>query len=180
MFDRKNVAIRIADIAPRLMEKDDKEINLLDIKCEISQLTVELVAELDPFMRQTLFTRTDSEVTPKLKGASFDLSLLPQEIQFRTAPDTDTPAFTILEGKIGVLHARRSKRSSAWRLIFTITCSPIGKDQLALMMDSYTKTRYCTFANAEADLFSELGKEQEKTAKAERASGIGVGSATAH
>ncbi len=65
------------------------------------------------------------------------------------------------------MHARRSKKSSAWRLVFTITVAPASEHQLAQIVEDYTKTRYLTFANAEATLFD----EDDKTARKGRGSG---------
>jgi hypothetical protein len=180
VFDRNNVPVRIADIAHRQMEHDEKEIALVELQLEINPLTRELVKELDDFVRRTLFTATDAEVTSKLKGASFQLPIRPQAIVVRMAPDQGEESFTIDEAKVGVLHARRSKKSPTWRLVFTVTCSPASEHQLSQIVDAYLKTRYLTFANASPGLFDEEEKEarrQSKDAKPVRSSGSG---ATAH
>lgn len=166
MFDTERLPIRFANIQHRTMERGEKEIALVEITLEINPLKPELAQELDGYVRSTLFTRSDAAVTPKLAGARFNLSPLPQEILVRMAPDQTDESFLIREAKIGEFSARRSKKSSAWRLVFTATCNPTSEHHLAQIVDSYLKTRYCTFANAQADLFSEKGQEERKTRRA--------------
>jgi hypothetical protein len=155
MFDTENVPVRVANITHRQMEKDEAEIALVEIQCEINPLTPTLAGELDDYVRGTLFTRTDVEVNSKLKGAAFTLPIRPQEIVVRMAPDQKKDTFTIREAKIASIKATRSKKSSAWTLTFTIVCSPTSNDQLGQIVDCYLKTRYITTANATADLFDE-------------------------
>lgn len=166
MFDREHVPVRFANLLPRQMEKDDKEVGLLELQLEINPFTAPMAGELDDFVKRTLFTASSTEVTPKLGGASFRLGLLPQEIAVRAAPDQKQASFVILEAKIGTLKAKRSKKSSAWTLTFTATCAPQTKDQLAQLMECYLKTRYLTFADATPDLFSEIGKAERKARRA--------------
>jgi hypothetical protein len=170
MFDTENVALRVADINHRTMEHDEKEIGLVEMVFEMNPLTPALAGELDEYMKSMLFQRKDAEVTSKLGGATFRLGILPQEIVVKMAPDQSKGSFTIDEAKIGSFTASRSKKSTAWTLKFTATFHPRSKDELASVVDCYLKTRFCTFADASPDLFSEVGKEREKTAKAVRAS----------
>lgn len=175
MFDTENVAVRVADISHRQMEKDDAEIALVDLKCEINPLTPKLAAELDDFVRRTLYTQTDAEVTSKLKSASFTLPILPQEIVFRSAPDQQKDTFTIAEAKITSIKATRGKKSTAWTLVFVATCSPVSDKQLGQIVDCYLKMRYLTFANAVATLFDEA----EKKARKSRGAAASAGTTTA-
>lgn len=138
------------------------------------------IVPLSKFMRDTLFTKNDAEVTPQLHAATFDLSELPQVVDVRMAPDQEEPSFTINEGRIGHFRARRSKKSSAWRLLFTVTCAPASDHQLAQIVACRAKQRICSFEDASPDLFSVTGEQRRKVAKAERAAGIGVESAVAH
>lgn len=163
MFVTEHVPVRIANLAHRQMEHDQKEVALVDITCEINPLTPKLAAELDDFVRATLYTRTDSEVTSKLKSASFTLPLLPQAITFRNAPDQVKESFTLLETKITSIKAKRGKKSTAWTLVFVATCSPASDKQLGQIVDGYLKTRYLSFENATATLFDETEKEQRRS-----------------
>jgi hypothetical protein len=156
MFTRERVGVRVANIVPELMEKDDAEIALLRLSCEISPLTAELAQELHDFVRGTLYTMSGVEVNSLLGGASFSLAIPPQAIQVRMAPDQKKASFTIDEAKIGGLHAKRSKKSTAWTLGFTITCAPASEHQLAQIMEAYCKTKYMSFGPAEPGLFDEV------------------------
>jgi hypothetical protein len=156
MFKREKVGVRIANINPELMEKDDAEIALVRLSCEISPLTAELAQELHDFVRGTLYTLSGAEVNSLLGGASFALAIPPQAIAVRMAPDQKKPSFTIDEAKIAGLHAKRSKKSTAWTLGFTITCAPASEHQLAQIMESYCKTKYMSFGPAEPGLFDEV------------------------
>lgn len=175
MFNKTgSVNLRFNKIEHLGMEKDDAEIDLVKVSLELNPLTTSVCADLSPFMRSMLFTKTDAEVTPQLHAATFNLSELPQVIDVRMAPDQDEPSFTINEAKIGHFKARRSKKSSAWRLLFEVTFAPASAKQLAQIVACRAKQRYCTFEDASPDLFSETGKEREQTAKAERKQGIGA------
>lgn len=176
------IAVRVAEIRHRQMEHEDKEIQLTEITFEIHPLSPELAGELDDFVKRTLYTMKDAEVTSKLTGASFNLGIRPQEIAVRMAPDQGKASFVIEEAKIGTFHARRSKKSSAWRLVFTATCAPSSEHQLSQIVDSYLKSRFLQFANATAGLFDEIEQEERKASKAAkpvRPNGSGE-TATAH
>ena len=177
MFDKENLPVRFANLQHRQMTKDDQEIPLVEIQLEIDPFTKDLAKELDDFVRRMLFTATDAEVTSKLKGAAFNLAIRPQAIAIRMAPDQKDASFVIDEAKIGVLHAKRSKKSPTWRLVFTATCAPPSEHQLAQIVDSYLKMRYATFANAVAGLFDEEEKQERKARRTAPAAGD---NATAH
>jgi len=179
MFDTECVPVRIANLAHRQMQKDEKEIGLVDITCELHPLTPKLAGELDDYVKRVLYTATDAEVTSKLKAASFALPLGPQEIVVRMAPDQKKDTFTLLETKITSLKAKRGKKSSAWTLVFVVTCAPTSATQLEQIVDSYLKMRYLTFADATADLFAEQSKEEKRARRGAAANGAGE-SATAH
>lgn len=180
-FDKETcIPMRIDKVEHQTMTKDDAEIGLVKMTFLVSPLTRELADDLSAFMRRTLFTATDAEVNPQLKAAQFDLGVKPQLIEVRSAPDQDDPTFTIEEAKIGTLVASRSKKAAGWRLRFSATFSPRSEHQLAQVVDSYTKTRYCTFENAVADLFSESKQTERKARRqAAQAEAAAVG-ATAH
>lgn len=155
MFKRHDVPVRISNIVPELMEKNDAEVSLVKITCEINPLTPELAQEIHDFVRATLFTMSGAEVNSLLSTASFALVIPPQAVAVRMAPDSRKPSFTIDEAKIGDFKARRSKKSSAWTFVFTVTCSPASKDQLQQIFEAYTRTKYLTFAPAEPGLFDD-------------------------
>jgi hypothetical protein len=155
VFKRTNVPVRVANIVPELMEKDDAEVPLVKLSCEVNPLSPELAQEIHDIVRSTLFTMSGAEVNSLVSGASFALAMPPQAIQFRSAPDSKKPAFTIDEAKVADFRAKRSKKSSAWTWTFTITCSPASDHQLAQLMESYTRTKYLTFAPAKPGLFDE-------------------------
>lgn len=165
MFDTERIPMRIAKIEPRQIVKEDVEVALVEITLEINPLSAPLANELDEYVRRTLFTRLDGEVTEKLAAATFRLGIVPQAIVVQAAPDS-SERFTIEEAKIGLMKAKRSKKTSTWRLEFTIRCAPASERQLAQMFDCYLKTRYCTFANAVPGLFDEeerLERRKRKT-----------------
>ena len=178
MFDKENVSARCTKVEHRSMEKDEKEIGLVDLKFEISPFTKELAADLDDFVRGTLYTRNDGEVSSKLRAVRFDLPIRPQELAVRAAVDQGKSTFTILEAKVHGIIATRQKKSTAWVLKFTVTAAPATEHQLAQMVECYLKSKYLTFADAEADLFAEESKEQKQARRAS-AGGAG-GSAVAH
>lgn len=178
MFQRDWIPMRVSKIEHRLLEKDDTEHQLLEVTVEVSPFTVELATDLDDFVRRTLYTMKDSEVSSKLRHAAFQLPIRPQAIQVRSAPDQGKPSYTIAEAKIGTLHARRSKKSASWRLVFTFTVAPESEHQLAQICEDYTRTRYFSFANAEATLFDD--EEKPKRTRRAAASGGATSGAAAH
>lgn len=181
MFENtERVPLRFNRIEHLQMQKDEKEIGLVQITLELNPLTPALAKDLSEFMRSMLFTRTDAVVNQQLRAADFNLSALPQEIVVRMATDQGKASFTIKEAKIGPFKARRSAGSTEWRLVFTATCMPASEHQLAQIVDCYRKQRVCTFADASPDLFSEVGKEEAKTRRAAAASTAAAESATAH
>lgn len=155
MFKSDDIAVMVRNIAPELMERDDAEIALVKISCEINPLTAERAQELHDFVRGTLFTRSGAEVNSLLSGAKFALAIPPQAVAVRMAPDQKKASFNIDEAKVSDIHAKRSKKSSAWTLGFTLTCAPASEHQLAQIMEAYCKTKYLTFAPAEPGLFDE-------------------------
>lgn len=180
MFDNTGkVALRFNKIEHLGMEKDEKEIDLITVKLELNPLTAARAKDLSDLMRRTLFTSGEAEVMPELEGAAFHPREPYQDIVVRDAPDQTEGSFTIHEGKIGTLFARRSKKSTAWRLVFSVTFMPRSKDVQALVIASRAKTRYCVFADAKPDLFSPSTQKRTQAVRAERAQGIGEG-ATAH
>lgn len=178
MFDSAHIPIRINDIRHDGMDKDDAEISLVNLKCELNPFTAARAKEVDDYVRRMLFTSSDAEVNAKLSGADFNLTILPQSVEVRMAADQGDPSFTITEAKVTGVKARRSKKTSAWRLLFTITCAYASDHQLAQMIDCRKKMRFLTFEQTTADLFSELGKEERRTRRAAAASA--AESATAH
>lgn len=178
MFDRENINLRFTNIAPRVMDKDEKEIALVEITCEINPLSRELAGELDEFVKSSLFTRTDSEANSKLAGVTFHLPIQPQQVVVRMAADQGKASFVIDEAKVGDLHARRGKTTSTWKLVFSLTCSPVSDKQLAQIFDCYRKARFLTFADASPDLFAEVSKEEKQARRA--AAATAAESATAH
>lgn len=166
MFDTENVAVRIAKLEHRQMEKGEKEIQLVDITGEIHPFPKSLAAELDDFVEATLFTTRDEELRAKLKGVSFALPIVPQAIAVRAAPDQGEASYVIDEAKIVSIKARRSKKSSAWRLAVVLRCSPVSEHQLAQIVDGYLKTRYLTFTNAVPSLFDDVEKQARRARRA--------------
>lgn len=174
MFDNSEyVGARIEKIEHLGMERDDTEIDLVKMTVEISPLTAAKAKDLSDFMRTMLYTRQDAAVTPQLHAASFNLSQPPQEIAVRMAPDQGEASFILSEAKVGIFHARRSKKSTDWRLVFTLTFQPASDHQLAQVVECRAKTRYFTFADAQPDLFSDSTKKRTKAVRAEKAQGIG-------
>jgi hypothetical protein len=174
------VHLRFNKIEHLKMEKDEKEVPLVQITLELNPLTPALAQDLSDFMRASLYTRTDAEVNSQLHGAIFNLGERPQEIVVRMAHDQGKASFTIKEAKVGHFHAKRSKKSPTWRLQFKVTCSPSSEHELAQIVDCYTKQRVCTFADAHPYLFAEVGKEEEKTRKAASRANGATAEATTH
>jgi len=171
----ENVPMRIAAVAHRQMERDEKEIGLVELKLEINPFTPKLASDMHDDVRRMLFTANEAEVRSLLGGASYYLPIGPQEVIMRMAPDQGKPTLSIDEAKIGQLHMRRSKKATTWRCVFTLTFHPQSKDQLAQAVDAYLKTRYVTMADAQPDLFAEA----EKRSRAGRSAGVADASAAA-
>jgi len=122
-------------------------------------------------------------VTSKLGGATFRLGIPHQQIAVRMAADQSEASFVIDEAKIGAFHARRSKKSSMWRMSFTVMCHPIDEHQLAQIVDCYTKMRFITTGNAVPGLFDEeeqAARRNAPTAKPVRAARGGQPAAGTH
>lgn len=167
MFKTAHVPVRIANVTHQQMDKDDVEVPLTVLSCEISPFPAGLAGELHDVVRGTLYTRTGAEVNGLLAGCSFNLDLRPQEVEMRAAPDQSKPTLLLPEARIGGFRASRGKKSSAWTLHFTITCSPASAKQLHELVECYTKTRYMCFEDSEGTLFDEPTEEQ-KTRRAAR------------
>lgn len=181
MFKTAHLPVRIANVTHQQMEKDETEIPLTILSCEISPFPAGLAGELHDFVRGTLYTRTGAEVNSLLAGCSFSLELRPQEVEMRLAHDQGKPTLVLPEAKVGNFRASRTKKSSAWTLHFTITCSPTSAKQLHELVDTYCKTRFMCFTDSEGTLFDEPTEEQ-KTRRARRQSEAeeNTGTSTAH
>lgn len=164
MFSKDNVCVRIANIAHRQLEQDEKEIPLVELTCEISPFTPELAGDLHDFIKRTLYTAQNVEVNDLLGGAKFNLAIRPQIIKVKMAPDQTKDSFTIAEAKIDSIKAKRSKKSPAWTLEFHVTCSPASEHQLSQIVDGYLKARYLSFDDAEACLFDQEVDETPRLA----------------
>lgn len=169
MFKTAHVPVRIANVTHQSMERDETEVPLTILACEIAPFPAGLAGELHDFVKSTLYTRTGAEANSLLAGCSFDLQLRPQEVEMRLAPDQSKPTLTLPEAKIGNFHAKRSKKSSAWTLAFTVTCSPASPKQLHELVDCYSKTRFMCFEDSVGTLF-DAPTEEQKTRRARRQS----------
>lgn len=167
MFDRQNVPLRISKVDHEQMERDELEVSLTKLTCQVNPLTPELAGELHDFVRRTLYTASDVEVNALLGGASFSLAIPPQSVVVRMAPDQKKASFSLDECKVSGIVAKRSKKSTAWTLQFNLTFSPASEHQLAQVVSTYLKTIYVIFADAEPNLFDTRGEEARKTRKAQ-------------
>lgn len=183
MFDRENLGVRISHITHQQMDRDDSEVALTVLTCEVNPLTPDLAGEVHDKVKRTLYTATGAEVDSLLAGASFNLDILPQSIVVRAAPDQKKASFTIEEAKISGVKAKRSKKSAAWTLEFTVTCAPATEHQLAQIVGCYLKSIYVIFAEATPDLFSESRAAERKARRADaegRAEAAGESAAATH
>lgn len=189
MFSRSNVCVRIANIAHRQMERDEEEIALVELTCEVNPFTPELAGDLHDFVKRSLFTAAGVEVNSLLQSSTFAIEIRPQSVAFRMAPDQREDSFTLAEAKVGVIKAKRSKKTSTWVLEFTLTCAPASEHQLAQIVECYLKAKYLTFENAVATLFDETPREAPDDEAAEtpavppkrrRGSNGSAGEVTAH
>lgn len=179
MFDRNRIPLKVTNITPQKMEHEEKDLTLLKIDCEIEPFTPELAADLDADVRQTLYTRQDAAIKTKVTSIGWDLGIPPQMVDLRLAPDQEEPSFTLDEAKVSNVKTKRSGKSTAWRLTFSLTVFPTSAQQMNQIIESYTKVRYTDWEVAHPDLFSDSTKKRTKAVRAERAQGIGDG-ATAH
>jgi hypothetical protein len=166
VFEKENVGMRVSGFKPELLEQDEKELTLVKWSCEINPFTPELAGELHDKVKRTLYTASNVEVDSLISGVSFDLSIPPQSLVVRMAPDQKKASFRIDEAKISGIHAKRSKKSTAWTLGFTVTFMSPSEHFLAQAFESFTKTRYVIFADAEPNLFDTRGEEARKHRKA--------------
>lgn len=180
MFDRRDVPVKITNIHPLNMEKDDAELTLLKIDCAIEPFTAELAKELDNDVRTALYTRTDAEMKRKVTSIGWDLGIPSQRVEMRMAPDQALESFVLGECKVSGLKTTRSGKSTAWRLTFSLTCHPASEHQAAQIIESYAKNRYCGFEPTQPDLFSPSTKERARAVRAEQEQGIGTESAATH
>ena len=179
MFTTPHIPMRFESITPHSpLKKDEKEIPLMEVTCELNPLTPALAGEIHDFVKRTLFTSTVAEANRMLKGASFELSVVSQKITVRMAPDQGKPSFEVPEAKITAVKAKRSAKSSAWTLVVTFLWSPPSDKVLGALMDCYLKQRYLTWENAGADLFTIV--EEPKATRGRGMTGGAGESATAH
>ena len=184
MFERENVGVRVSHITHEQMERDENEIALVKLTCELNPLTPALAGELHDKVKRTLYTAAGAEVDSLISGVSFNLGILPQSIVVRNAPDQPKASFRIDEAKISGIRAKRSKKSVAWTLEFAITCSPTSDKHLSQIVSTYLKTIYLIFAEATPDLFSESraaeAKARRDAASDDAAAGIVSGASATH
>jgi len=62
VFERENVGIRISQIAHQQMDRDEAEVALTVLTCELNPLTPELAGELHDKVKRTLYTAAGAEV----------------------------------------------------------------------------------------------------------------------
>lgn len=160
MFESE-VGVRVSHITVNQLEQEDHEVPLVVMTCEVSPFTAARAGEMHDKVKRILYTARDAAVDSLIKSVSFDLEFS-QSIEVRMAPDQAEPSFTIEEAKINGIRAKRSKKSSAWTLEFKVICSPQSEHQLAQIAESYLKTKYFTFSEAEPDLFSESRAAEAK------------------
>lgn len=180
MFKTPHVAARISNIVVRQMEKDDAEIPLVELTCEVSPFTATLAGDLHDFVKRTLYTAAGVEVNSLLGSAAFNIEVRPQAVEFRMAPDQDDESFTLAEVKISGIKAKRTKLSTAWILEFKLTASPASANQLQQIVEAYLKTKYLSFENAAACLFDTEVDETPRVVKPRRGAAAAGESAATH
>lgn len=179
MFKTPHVAARISNIVVRQMEKDEAEIPLVELTCEVSPFTATLAGDLHDFVKRTLYTAQGVEVNSLLAAAAFNIDVRPQAVEVRMAPDQDDESFTLAEAKVSGIKAKRTKLSTAWILEFKLTSSPASATQLQQIVEAYLKTKYLSFENATACLFDAPVDETPRVAGGRRTAAAEE-TATAH
>lgn len=166
MFDRAHVPLKVTNVAHARLEREEKEIPLVVLSLELSPLSPEYAAELSPFMKSTLFTKTDAAVNPQLTGATFQVCDREQTLVFRMAADQEAESFRADNVTISPCRVSRGKKNPHWTLTFSATFEPMGEHHLAQIVDSYTKFRYVTFGDATPNLITQAQREDRQAAAA--------------
>lgn len=172
MFDRDFIGVRVAGFAVNQMkDRDNREIQLAVLSCEINPFTAEMAGQLHDVVKRTLYTATNAEVNNLLGGCRFNIDIRPQEVVFRESVN-QKPLFTLQEVKVDGIHAKRSRKSTAWTLGFTLTCAPASSEQLGLLFESYLKFRVLSFSDAQATLFESEETKKRRVSAAEEAKSV--------
>jgi hypothetical protein len=167
MFTTPNVPVYLDFIEPATGKNaDGDELHMVIATFRIHPLTPELAGEIDKAVRAVLFD-TKGELLARIKSVGFDLTILPQQVEFRSAPDVARPWCTFPYAEISAIKAAKHKDVSGFALTFKAKAETPDKDQLARLHKNYLKQTFLTVAAADRDLITEM-QGAEKAAETTR------------
>jgi len=125
--------------------KDGKEIKMVDLTLRVQPFTVELAAALDEDVRALLFTMGDALPKKKLKAIHFELPVPRQALTIQITPEDTIGALHVLDVEITGPRARLEKGVDGFGFVFYASFGPVGRDELAYLVNWHTQQRFVTF-----------------------------------
>jgi hypothetical protein len=166
MFKKQNIGIYLDDIQPEIgKDKDGDERRDLALKFRIHPLTPELASELDPAVRNVLWTLNKVEISDKVKSVGFELKLPAQAIMLKAAPDATRVQVEIPYSRIVAVEAKKHKSIQGWALTFRATFPMPDEHALALLHNGYRRQHFVTFEPAAPDLIDAMEENPDGKGK---------------
>jgi hypothetical protein len=129
--------------------KDGKEIKVVDLTLRVQPFTVELAAALDADVRALLFTMGDALPKKKLKAIHFELPVPRQALTIQITPEETIGAVHVPDVEITGPRARIEKGVDGFGFVFYASFGPVGRDELAYLVNWHTQQRFVTFTPQE-------------------------------
>ena len=169
MFTKPNIPVYLDMIQPAVgKDKEGDERQDIELTFRIHPISPELAAELDKAVRNMLWKQGNVEASEKVKSVSFDLTVSPQAILFRAAPDASRAHIEIPYARCSDFKARKHKDVAGWAMTFKAKAPTPGEHELALLHAGYTKQHFLTFEQAAPDLIDAMEEEPEAPAAARK------------
>jgi len=152
-FDDDQIGCFLDDIGHRVEKAKNgtTEHKVIDLTLRVQPFTAELAISLDPDVRALLFTMGDSTPKPKLKAVTFALTIPPQQLTMRLAPEL-LDQIMLEACTIRSVRARTQKDLDGFALIFGVSYGPASPADLAYVTEWLTQQRFVTFHPQQAVL----------------------------
>jgi hypothetical protein len=145
-FDDDGIGCYLDDIGHRVEKTKDgnSEHRVVDLTLRVQPFDAELAGSLDPDVRALLFTMGDGTPKPKLKAATFALTVPLQQLAIRLVPEL--PERVLFDAcTIRGVRARTQKDLDGFALVFRVSYGPASPADLLYVTDWLTQQRFVTF-----------------------------------
>lgn len=173
MFKRSNIPIYLDSLTPAIgKDKAGDQQNETILGFRIHPFSPELATELDPFVRNALWSIGKVDVQDKVKSIVFELLLPSFAMLWRPAPDatvgTEFPYCRLDKSQV---NAKKHKDVAGWALTFKVRIPTPDANILAMLHHGYTRQHFITFSPADADLISAMEATEEEAPPASKKRG---------